>query len=86
LSSSVPPEGLLGVAVPADRHEVRLDRHVDGTHEVREEHRAALQHRDEHGLPPHVVPGDGGAELCYPAANVLASVQDARDFRHRAGA
>ena len=78
-------QGFLGVTVATDRHERGLDRQVDGAHKVGEEHRAAFQHRDEHGLSPHIVPGDRAAELCHPAANVLASVQDACDLRHRAG-
>src|SRR6187200_1716196 len=76
-------EGFLGVAVAADRHERDLEGQVDGAHQIREEHRAAFQHRDEHGLSPHIVPGDRAAELCHPAANVLAPVQDASDLRHR---
>ena len=53
--------------------------------QVREEHRAALEHRDEDGLPPHVVPGDRAAELVHPAADVLAPEQDASELRHRVG-
>ena len=79
------PERLLGLAVAADRHEPDLERQVDGRHQVREEHRAALEDRDQHGLPPRVVPGDRGAELLDPAADVLAPEQDARDLRHRTG-
>ena len=58
----------------------------DGTHQIREEHRSALEHRDQHGLTPHVVPGDRAAELLHPAADVLAPEQDARDLRLTGGA
>ena len=74
---------LLRLAVAAHRHEVDLEREVDVPDEVGEEHRAAAEDRDEHGLPPLVVPGDGAAELLHPAADVLAPEQDARDLRHR---
>src|SRR6266566_1671079 len=76
------PERLLRISVPADSHEVGFDGKVDPTDQVGEEHGAAREDRNEHGLPPHVIPGDRAAELLHPAPDVLASVQDARDLRH----
>ena len=58
---------------------------VDLPDEVCEEHRAAFEHRDQDGLPPHVVPGDRAAELLHPAADVLAAEQHASELRHRLG-
>ena len=76
------PERLRRVSVAADRHVLDRDRKADLTKQVCEEHRAALQDRDEHWLSPLVVPGHGPAELLHPLADVLTPPKDARDLRH----
>ncbi len=78
-----PPHGFLGGAVRTDGHQMGFERQLDLSHQVREEHRAALEHRDQDGLTPHVVPGDRAAELVHPAADVLAPEQHASELRHR---
>ena len=52
-----------GVAVGRHRHEVELERQVDGPGEVGHEHERALEHADEQRRPAGVVRGDLRAEL-----------------------
>ena len=76
-------QGLGGAPVPRDGHVVDRERERDGTHQVAEEHRAALEDRDQDGRAPLIVPGDGAAKLLDPPADVLAPELDADDVRHR---
>jgi hypothetical protein len=52
----------------------------DGSRQVREEHKARLQRRDEHRLATGIVPPDLAAELAHARRQLLTRQVDLADL------